>query len=312
MNDERLAVLDVGSNSLRLFCCEGMDADGPRGARYTLVVGLRRGAGPDGSLDERALARLAAALDLWSERLRRFSPARTVAVCTSAVRDAPNRVRVLDLLERRVGPRCHVLSGEQEAGLAFAGASLAVGDRREITVVDVGGGSTELVSGAAGVRRAAVSLQLGAVRQTELRLASDPPSAAELARVSADVQDVCVPVRAALGGFGYPIAVAGTATGLAAIDLGGYNPRRVHRHRLSRRRVGELLALLVDLPTERRRTLPGLQPQRADVITAGAAILAGVLDVMGADEVMVSERDLLDGVAMASLGALGDTYQFLR
>jgi exopolyphosphatase/guanosine-5'-triphosphate,3'-diphosphate pyrophosphatase len=111
-----------------------------------------------------------------------------------------------------------------------------------------------------------------------------------------------------LGELGRPVAVAGTATTLAAIDLGGYDPVRVHRHRLTRRRVEEILARLASLPLERRRAIPGLDPARAGVITAGAAILATVLEVAGADEVMISERDILDGVALAAAGRLGDTF----
>jgi exopolyphosphatase/guanosine-5'-triphosphate,3'-diphosphate pyrophosphatase len=305
----RLAVLDVGSNSLRLFCCEGVADGGPAGKRWSTVIGLRRDAAADGTLRDEALARLEAALTPFAERARAFAPERTIAVCTSAVRDAPNRSDVVDLLRDRAGADVHILPGGTEASLAFAGAALAVDDDRPVMVIDVGGGSTELVTGAGGVRRAAVSLQLGAVRQTDRHVRGDPPAAAEVAAVRADARAAVTRALPGLGETGSPVAVAGTATTLAAIDLGGYDPVRVHRHRLTRTRVDEILALLASLPLERRRELPGLDPARAGVITAGAAILATVLEVAGANEVMISERDILDGVALAAAGRLGDTFQ---
>ncbi len=304
---DRLAVLDVGSNSLRLLLCEGIGDDGPVGERDTTVVGLRRGAADDGTLAPEALGRLERALAPYAARVRAFAPARTVAVCTSAVRDAPNRQRVIDILSGVAARDVHVLAGEQEAALAFAGAALAVPGDVPMVVIDIGGGSTELVTGSGGRRAAAVSLDLGAVRHTERYVHTDPPEPDELSAVRRDAMGAAAAHVAGLGALGpdaVAVAVAGTATTLAAIDLGAYDPRRVHGHRMLRDRIDDLVALLASVPLARRREIPGLEPARAGVITAGAVILATVLDAIGSPEVMVSERDILDGVAMAASGRI--------
>ena len=295
----RAAVVDVGSNSVRLFLCEGLDADGPVGERTSTVIGLKRGAGDDGTLAADALERLDGVLAAYADRIRPFAPAEIVAVCTSAVRDAPNRGRVVDALERAVDAEVHILDGEEEAALAFAGAALAATGDQRVMVIDIGGGSTELVAGAAGRLTAAVSLQLGAVRQTDLRVHDDPPTGAQMLAVRDDAVVAAAAGIREIGGPAPAVAVAGTATTLAAIDLGGYDPRRVHGHRMSRRRMEEIVEMLAGLPLEERRRIPGLEPARAGVITAGAAILTSVLTAADLDEVMVSERDILDGVALA-------------
>ena len=309
MTPARVAVLDVGSNSLRLLCCERIGPDGPEGTRRTAVVGLRRGAAPDGALAGDALARLAEGLGEMGEEIARFAPDATVAVCTSAVREAPNRRAVEELVAARTGARVHVLDGEREAALAFAGASLAAGGDGPVLVIDVGGGSTELVAGAGGVPATAASLPLGAVRQTERHVRHDPPLPSEVAAVRAEAREAAAaaPVRA--DGAGPALAVAGTATTLAAIELGAYDPARVHGHRLPRARIDALVGRLAAVPEGERRRIPGLDPARAGVIVAGAAILAGVAEAAGAAEVVVSERDILDGAALAAVGALGESFR---
>lgn len=302
MNAVRIAVVDVGSNSVRLFLCDGIDAAGPTGVRTSTVIGLKRGAGADGTLADDALQRLEGVLGTYVDRIRAFAPAQTVAVCTSAVRDAPNSGRVVDALVRAIDAEVHVLEGAEEASLAFAGAALAAPGDEPVMVIDVGGGSTELATGRSGRLAAAVSLQLGAVRQTDLHVPDDPPTAAQLLAVRDDVLAAAADGIREIGGPAPAVAVAGTATTLAAIDLGGYDPQRVHGHRMSRRRMEEIVELLAGVPLEERRRIPGLEPARAEVITAGATILASVLAAADLDDVMVSERDILDGVALAVAG----------
>ena len=295
---ERLAIIDVGSNSVRLFLCEGADADGPAGERLTTVTGLRRGAAADGTIAEDALVRLDDCLAGYAERARAFAPGRVVAVGTSAVRDAPNRERVAAIVRDRMGAPLTVVPGETEAALAFAGARLGAPGDAPILVVDIGGASTELVRGIA-VPLEAVSLQLGAVRQTERHLLTDPPTAGELGALRTEAR---ARIADALAGFGPAegmVGVAGTITTLAAIEIGVYDRDRVHGHVLTRDAVEEMLARLAALPLARRRELPGLEPARAGVIVAGAAIAAVVLEAAGAEALTVSERDLLDGVALA-------------
>jgi len=297
------AIVDVGSNSVRLLLFGGLDADGPTGPRVTTVTALRRGAGPDGDLAEDALARLDACLEDYARRMAAARVRSGMALGTSAVRDAPNRMRVAQLVRRRLGLPLTVLTGAQEAGLAFAGARVAVPGDGPITVLDVGGASTELVRAAAGTAPAAVSLQLGGVRTTEAHLHSDPPAAAELAAVRAEARREVLRALEEIGRAGGAeplIGVAGTVTTLAAVDAGRYDPRVVHGRVLTRDTVAALFARLAALPLERRRRVPGLEPARAPVIVTGAAIVLEVMHAAAAPDLTVSERDLLDGAALAA------------
>jgi exopolyphosphatase / guanosine-5'-triphosphate,3'-diphosphate pyrophosphatase len=302
---ERLAVVDVGSNSIRLLLCEGMDPAGPRGERLATVTGLRRGADAEGRVADDAIARIDRCLARYAERIAAFGPEGVIAVGTSAVREAPDRERIARVVRARLGVGLRVLSGEEEAAAAFAGARLAAEPDEPVMVVDVGGGSTELVRGGPSGPEAVASLPLGAVRQTEAHLRADPPRPEELAALRREARALVEPAIAAVGGPATTVGVAGTITSLAAVELGGYDPERVHRHRLSREGVERLAARLAAIPGGERRRVPGLDPARADVIVAGALIVAVVLDVAGREELMVSERDLLDGVALAAAGATG-------
>ncbi|WP_217915009.1 hypothetical protein [Miltoncostaea marina] len=297
--DGRLAVVDVGSNSVRLLLCERIGPAGPEGERLATVTGLRRGAADDGAIAEDALARLDACLAGYAGRIAAFAPARVVAVGTSAVRDAPNAGRVDAVVRARLGTGLTVLSGEREAAAAFAGARLGAPGDGAVMVVDIGGGSTELVRGGSGPE-GAVSLQLGAVRQTERHLRSDPPAPAEVAALRVDAAALLAGGLEAIGGPAPAVGVAGTITSLAAIDLGEYRPERVHGHRLTRERAEALTASLCRATVAERRRLPGLDPARAGVIAGGALIACAVLEAAGLDAMTVSERDLLDGVAMAA------------
>lgn len=297
----RVAVVDVGSNSIRLLLCERIGPEGPEGERTTTVVGLRRGARPDGSLAAYALERLDACLAGYAARVAAFGPERVLAAGTSAVRDAPNRGAVAAVVERRLGTPLTVLDGDQEARCAFAGARLGVPGAAEIMVVDVGGASTELVRGAADGPRASASLQLGAVRQGERHLLHDPPRPAEVTALRAEARGLVAGALARIGGPAPAVGVAGTITTIAAIELGGYDRDRVHGHVLSRATVERVAAELCAMDVRRRREVAGLEPARAEVIPAGAVIAAAVLEVSGLDRMTVSERDLLDGLALAAL-----------
>ncbi|HSJ74349.1 MAG TPA: hypothetical protein VK904_08525 [Miltoncostaeaceae bacterium] len=301
--DDRLAVVDVGSNSLRLLLCEGIGPDGPRGERETTVIGLRRGAGPDGTIAPDALERLDQTLAGYAEAIDRFGPARTVPVATSATRDAPNRAAIAGVVEGRLRAPMRVLSGEEEAAVSFAGARLAVEDGGPVVVVDVGGGSTELVRGGPSGPEGAVSLQLGAVRQTERHVAHDPPLPEELEAIRREARSMIEPALADIGGPAPVVGVAGTATSLAAIDVGRYDRGRVHRHRLPLETIDRLAARLAAMTVDERRHVSGLDPERAPVIVAGALVVAEAVRAAGAGEAMISETDLLDGVALAATGA---------
>jgi exopolyphosphatase/guanosine-5'-triphosphate,3'-diphosphate pyrophosphatase len=297
----RIAVVDLGSNSVRLFLCDGVDDAGPRGERRSTVTALRRGAAPDGSLADEALGRLDDCLAGYAGPIGRFGPDRIIAVGTSAIRDAPDRERVARVLDDRLGAELTVLSGEEEALCSFAGARLGATGSGEIMVIDIGGASTELVRGGSGGPQGAVSLQLGAVRQTERHIASDPPGEAELAALREEAGALVRGALERIGGPAAAVGVAGTITTLAAIDLGAYDPHRVDGHRLPLAVIRRIADALAAVPVDVRATTPGLEPARASVIVAGAVIAVAVLEEAGLDGLVVSERDLLDGVVLMAL-----------
>jgi exopolyphosphatase/guanosine-5'-triphosphate,3'-diphosphate pyrophosphatase len=293
-----VAVVDVGSNSVRLLLWEGTADDGPVGPRLTTVTGLRRNAGRDGTIARDALSRLSACAATYGEMMRARGVARGVALGTSAVRDAPNRSEVAKIIGDQLGLPLTIVSGTVEARLANAGARLAVDDAGPAVVLDVGGGSTELVRGDASGPTGAVSLQIGAVRSTEVYLAADPPHPDELVRLRADLDAALTRAVAGIGGPAPLVGVAGTVVTLAAVDLGIYDPRRVHGHVLTRARIEEMVSWMSGLPTSERALIPGLEPARAPVIVAGATIVAAALGAVGVDAMRASERDLLDGAAL--------------
>lgn len=295
--DPPVAIVDVGSNSVRLFLWDGESDAGPTGSRLTTVTGLRRGADADGTVAGDALARLDGCATTYGEMMRAAGVERGVAIGTSAVRDAPNRREVADVIGRRLGLPLTVVAGTVEARLAYTGARLAADGDTEAIVLDVGGGSTELVRGDVTGPTRAVSLQLGAVRSTERYLAADPPTEEQLRRLRDDADAALAGAVAGIGGPAPLVGVAGTVTTLAAVDLGIYDPRRVHGHMLRRVRVEQMLSWMAGLPVSERARIPGLEPARAPVIVAGAAIVVAALSATGRDELRVSERDLLDGVA---------------
>lgn len=293
----RVAVVDIGSNSVRLLLCTGWGPGGPAGERLSTVTGLRRGAGADGAIATDALARLDACLSAYAGRARAFDPERVAAVGTSAVRDAPNRESVAEVVRARLGVELEVLSGDEEARLAFAGARLGAPGDGPIMVVDIGGGSTELVRGDADGPTGAVSLQLGGTRQTERHLRSDPPLLAGLRALRAEAGALVADGLAAIGGPAPAIGVAGTITTLAAIDIGHYDPHLVHGHLLTRASVERMTAELCAMPVARRAEVPGLDPARAPTIAGASLIVCAVMETARLNEMTVSERDLLDGLA---------------
>jgi exopolyphosphatase/guanosine-5'-triphosphate,3'-diphosphate pyrophosphatase len=295
----RAAVIDVGSNSVRLLLAEGLDATGAIGERVVTVTGLRRGAAADGGVTDAALARLDACLVEYARRIAAFGPVPTIPVGTAAVREAPNVAAIRDIVRRRLGADLVVIAGEREAALAFAGARLVLSDPRvPCRVVDIGGGSTEVVQGDTTGPAHAVSLRLGVNRQGEEHVHHDPPTHREVLAVRDDAARRVADAAAGFPADGPLIGVAGTVTQVAAIVLGRYDPASLHGMGMTRSDVEGVLARVAAVPADLRAGIPGLHSDRVNVIVPGAAILLGVLDGLGADELVVSERDILDGIAM--------------
>ncbi len=299
------AAIDVGSNSVRLLV---LDADGTRITRRMEITRLARGVDRTGHFDPDTFAHTVDVIDdLWRVARDLGVGDRMRIGATSAVRDAADRGRFVDAVRARTGVDVEVLPGDREALLAFRGALAAVDVHRPAAVVDVGGGSTEIVVGDLHDRVvASVSLQIGCVRLTERCLGSDPATPDELdaARAEVDAQVAVMHESLAAGGADLTaarslVAVAGTATTLAAIHLGldHYDETRIHGARVPRQALGALTERLVGLDAATRARMGCVQPGREDVIHAGALVLGAIVGAGGFDEVVVSEADGLDGLA---------------
>ncbi len=301
----RIAVVDIGTNSTRLLVA---DREGDRITaeleRRSSVTRLGAGVDADGRLAEDAMQRVYKTLDEYRELIDLHRSDVAIAVLTSAARDAANGQEFADTVKERYGLEPHVITGDEEAGLTFLGAMSErdPDDRTRTVVIDIGGGSTEIVVGEGREAGFHVSTQAGVVRQTERHIHEDPPTEEELEETRQDVRATLeegVPEKER-GAVERGIAVAGTATSLGAIaqELEPYDPNRVHGYRLTRKECEAILDRLAAIPLEKRRQVPGLHPDRAPTIVAGVIILLEVLRLFGLEEVEVSEHDILRGAAL--------------
>ncbi len=298
----RVAVVDLGTNSTRLLVADVADGNLTEVVRGLRITRLGEGVDQRRRLLPLPIARVRNALSEYRRELEALGAERTLAFATSAVRDAENGEAFLGEVEWSYGFRTRLLSGEDEARLTYAGVTSGRALRRPILVIDIGGGSTELVAGSEQGIDFHTSLDIGCVRLTERFLPGDPPSQEELDACAVAVRTLLAErVPRSVGGEGVAaVGVAGTLTTLAALDLrlAEYDPERIHGHQLSAAAVGRELDRLAALPLEERRRLPGLEPERAPVIVAGVVILREVLAHFGLDCVEVSERDILHGAAL--------------
>jgi exopolyphosphatase/guanosine-5'-triphosphate,3'-diphosphate pyrophosphatase len=309
----RVAAVDCGTNSIRLLVADCDPATGELVDldRRMTIVRLGEGVDRTGRLAPQALERTFAACREYAAIIKEHGAEKLRFVATSASRDAENRdefVRgVLDIL----GVEPEVITGDQEAEFSFTGATKELTGRaglaRPYLVVDIGGGSTEFVVGEEHVR-AARSVDVGCVRMTERHLVhggevSDPPAAERIAAMRADIEaaldlaEQSVPLREARTLVG----LAGSVTSVSAIDqeLPEYDSARIHHSRVSYDRVREITESLLRSTHAERAAIPSLHPGRVDVIGAGALVLLAIMERIGAEEVVVSEHDILDGIAWA-------------
>jgi exopolyphosphatase / guanosine-5'-triphosphate,3'-diphosphate pyrophosphatase len=300
----RVAAIDCGTNSIRLLVAE-WDAAGALVTVERLTRIVRLGAGVDrtGVFAPEALRRTLDAVTDYARRIDQLGADQVRMVATSASRDVANRDEFIGGVRSRLGVEPDVVSGDDEARLSFAGATHGLGERLPgpYLVLDVGGGSTELVLGTAVVD-AAQSVDIGGVRLTERHLRSDPPSSSEVDAAVGDIDAaldglIAVPLATAASVIG----VAGTVTTVGAMHAGlaTYDPAKVHHHRVPAGDLADIAETLIAMPVAERAAIPVMQPGREDVIAAGALIVARILDRCGADELIVSERDILDGIALS-------------
>jgi exopolyphosphatase/guanosine-5'-triphosphate,3'-diphosphate pyrophosphatase len=304
----RVAALDCGTNSLRLLVAdvvgEGTSATLTDVHRAMRVVRLGQDVDRTGELSADALERTRAALADFAAVAAQLGAERTRLVATSATRDARNRHVFVQMVQDTLGVPPEVVSGDEEAALSFDGATrdldAAAGP---FLVVDVGGGSTELVLGTEQVE-AALSVDVGCVRLTERHLRSDPPTAAEVAAAEADVDAALVRVRAAVPVERAQLAVglAGSVTTVAAhvLQLPEYRSDRIHHARLPAGDVVRSCSELIAMPRAERAALPYMHPGRVDVIGAGALVVRTLVERLAWPELMASEADILDGIAWSA------------
>ena len=294
----RLAAIDIGSNTVRMLVA---DVDGNRISdveRAVDVVGLGRGVDASGALAEESMEAALTALTRYGGRIDEAAPSRIRIVATSAARDASNSSRLMGRVEAAVGVPPEVISGQEEAGLAFAGAVWGAGSTGRHLVIDPGGGSTEFVSGL-GRPESAVSVDIGSVRLTDRLLPARPPTAMELDEARLEVREM-------FGGVPIPeppvsiIGVAGTFTSLAAMNLGlsRYDRDMIHRTTLTLDGLEGLVMMLAEMTEEETAAIPSLDPMRAPVILAGAVVASEAVRRIGSETVTVSETGMLEGILL--------------
>ncbi|HEV3407596.1 MAG TPA: Ppx/GppA phosphatase family protein [Gaiellaceae bacterium] len=300
----RVAVVDLGTNTTRLLVADVDDDRVHELVRRTTITRLGEGVDERRRLLPVPIARVRNCLSEYRRELEALGAERTLAIATSAVRDAENGEAFLGEIEWSYGFETRLLSGHEEALLTFRGVTTARALGGRALIVDLGGGSTELVVGGPDAVEFHESIDMGSVRMTERFLPSDPPTRAELSGCAAAVRSLLaerVPdeLRDSLE---TAIGVAGTVTTLAALDLGleEYDSDRVHGHRISTDGVEAQLRRLASVPLAERRRIPALEAERAPVIVAGAVIVREVLAHFGLAGIEASERDIMDGAALAA------------
>jgi len=306
---QRIAVADLGTNSTRLLVAELATGGALEEIeRRTKVTRLGDGVDASGRLADDAMERVLETLDEYRKLVDGLGATSAIAVATSAVRDAENGAELQDRVRSRCDFDIRTITGDEEARLTFLGATSTDRGAPATLVIDIGGGSTEYVVGRPGEPPGFhVSTRLGSVRHTERHLSSDPPGKTDLealARAAEELIVASVPaeVREEVDAG---IAVAGTATSLAAVDqeLEPYDRDQIHGYRLRLEACEQTLETLAAMPLAERRRVAGLHPDRAPTIVAGAAILVESMRAFGLDSVIASESDILHGAALEALGA---------
>jgi exopolyphosphatase / guanosine-5'-triphosphate,3'-diphosphate pyrophosphatase len=300
----RVAAVDIGTNSTRLLVADVDDGRIADVERDTHITRLGEGVDERRRLLPVPIARVRNVLTEYRRKIEALGAERTLAIATSAIRDAENGEAFLGEIEWSYGFATRLLSGHEEALMTYRGVTSERRLEAGTVIIDIGGGSTEFIAGEPDGVRWHDSLDIGSVRLTERFLHGDPPTAAEL--------DACATAVRALLADRIPeevrsttasaIGVAGTITSIAALALGleEYDRDRVHGSRLTAEQLSEQLNRLAAVPLAERRTFRPLDPDRAPVIVAGAVIAREALTFFGLDALEISERDILDGAALAA------------
>jgi exopolyphosphatase/guanosine-5'-triphosphate,3'-diphosphate pyrophosphatase len=303
----RVAVVDMGTNSTRLLVADVDDGRVTEIERRSTVTRLGRGVDTTHQLATEAIEDVADAVGEYIALYEALEPDSISVLATSAVRDAENSGAFIAELRERFALNARILTGAEEARLTYLGAVTGRPPADGTLVVDIGGGSTEIVVGSGQEMTFHSSLQVGTVRHTERHIRDDPPTAPELEALAEDIRKLLFAELAAAEFFEIHsgIAVAGTPTSLAAIDqrLDPYDPEKVHGYVLSLDAIQRMYSMLSGKSLEERLQVPGLHPGRAPTIVAGVVILIQTMRTFGLQKIEVSEHDILHGAALESAGA---------
>lgn len=307
---KRVAAVDIGTNSVRLLVAE-VDGESPREAkvvpidRRMRITRLGQGVDRTRALAPEAIERTIAVLGEYRGALDEHGVTGVRATATSAARDSSNRDEFFAAARDALGITPELLSGEEEAALSFLGATADLDAPGPYLVVDIGGGSTEFVLGT-DEPTGLVSLDMGCVRITEQYLESDPPAPEELSNAIAAVRDLVADVPRVIPGAEAAatlVGLAGTVTTVAAVELGipEYDPEKIHHFVLTSAAAEDVFRTFATETAEQRAHNPGLEPGRVDVIVGGTAVLVGIFRVLGFEEMLVSESDILDGLVRSQI-----------
>jgi exopolyphosphatase/guanosine-5'-triphosphate,3'-diphosphate pyrophosphatase len=317
----RVAALDIGTNSTRLLIAQRTDTRSVKTAneiaRLTRITRLGQSVDRDKNINESSLHRVIEVLLEYRDLMNKAGIDRYLAVGTSALRDANNSDWFVEQVRSLTGIDVAIISGEREASLSFLGATYDLGsdakrddmvlsDDRSILVFDVGGGSTEYILGKDHSILLFESINVGCVRMYERFLRSDPPTEYELNEMLRFVEKIIVDTIMSINDIGADIVIgtAGTATNLSAMNLGiiKYDPKVIHMSRLSLNFIQRQFKMLSSMTVEQRKQVLGLELARADVIVGGVAVTMRTLEMLGKDELIVSEKDILDGIVLELMG----------
>jgi len=316
MTTTRIAAIDIGTVTTRLLIAD-VTTNGEHSANAPIITEVHReshitqlgeGLSDTGVLSATGLQATLDRLEMFSLRLKVMEVRKSRCVATSAVRDASNAKDLIDGAAR-FSIHMEVIEGTEEAQLAFAGATYGSDGEQATLVVDSGGGSTEFVlgttrSGGVPEIQKAISLQVGSRRMTDLFLKSDPPTAEEIKACKAHIKEAFAePLAEYKGKFDQLVAVAGTATTLAAIlgKVAPFDPKRIQDYKVNSTDISDLLRQFTSVNLEQRQQIIGLEPARASVIIAGALILEATLETLGKDNYKASDRDLLYGIILSAV-----------
>jgi exopolyphosphatase/guanosine-5'-triphosphate,3'-diphosphate pyrophosphatase len=305
-----LAAIDCGTNSTRVLISAGEGRRRTTLDRQNTITRLGQGVDATGRLDPAAIERSLAALRRYRAAMDEHGVDAVRITATSAARDASNAADFFDPAEEIIGVRPELIAGSEEGSLSFAGATaeLAPTDG-PFLVVDIGGGSTELILGTSGVE-AVRSLDMGCVRLTERHLTEDPPAPEELSNAIGEATELFVDVFREFPQMRDArtlVGVAGTVSTVAAVELGlaEYDRDAIHHFRLTHAAAEDVFRTLATEPLADRLHNPGLEPARGEVIVGGCCVLVSLFRTLGVDEMLVSESDILDGLVFSLAERLG-------